>query len=168
MIITFLEFNLIVKLFKFTILHIKLYYYNENTNDFLGYVMIQDQLFAKLVQESTRDSVRLLPDLHQPLVNKLASALGLSCIGWIFTDLVTEDASKGTVRHFRHIDSHFLSAQECIMAGYFQSLHANPCRFSSDGQFGSKFVTVCVTGFKKIILICIFPFFIISFICNVH
>lgn len=97
-------------------------------------------------QESTRDSVRLLPDSRQPLVDKLASALGLSCIGWIFTDLVTEDASKGTVRHFRHIDTHFLSAQECIMAGHFQSLHANPCRLSSDGHFGSKFVTVCVTG----------------------
>jgi len=110
-------------------------------------------LFAKLVQESTRDSVRLLPDSRQPLVDKLASALGLSCIGWIFTDLVTEDASKGTVRHFRHIDTHFLSAQECIMAGYFQSLHANPCRLSSDGHFGSKFVTVCVTGEKKMLKI---------------
>nr|CAG4636161.1 EOG090X05T8 [Eubosmina coregoni]SVE69787.1 EOG090X05T8 [Eubosmina coregoni] len=97
-------------------------------------------------QESTRDSVRLLPDSRLPLVNKLASALGLTCIGWIFTDLVTEDVVKGTVRHFRHIDSHFLSAQECIMAGHFQSLHPNPCRLSSDGHFGSKFVTVCITG----------------------
>nr|CAG4641682.1 EOG090X05T8 [Eurycercus lamellatus] len=97
-------------------------------------------------QESTRHSVRLLPDPHQPLVDRLAAKLGLICIGWIFTDLVTEDASKGTVRHFRNADSHFLSAQECIMAGHFQSLHPNPCPLSSDGHFGSKFVTICVTG----------------------
>nr|SVE87366.1 EOG090X05T8 [Daphnia similis] len=97
-------------------------------------------------QESTRDSVRLLPDSRQSLVDRLAAKLGLSCIGWIFTDLVAEDISKGTVRNFRNAETHFLSAQECVMAGHFQSLHPNPCRFSSDGYFGSKFVTVCVTG----------------------
>ncbi len=87
-----------------------------------------------------------MPDPRQSLVDLLAAKLGLVCIGWIFTDLVTEDASKGTVRHFRNADTHFLSAQECIMAGHFQSLHPNPCRLSSDGYFGSKFVTICVTG----------------------
>lgn len=46
----------------------------------------------------------------------------------------------------RNIESHFLSAQECIMAGHFQNLHPNPCRFSPGGFFGSKFATVCVTG----------------------
>lgn len=97
-------------------------------------------------QESTRDSVRLLPDSRQSVVDRLAAKLGLSCIGWIFTDLVAEDVSKGTVRNFRNAETHFLSAQECVMAGHFQSLHPNPCRFSSDGYFGSKFVTVCVTG----------------------
>nr|SVE74169.1 EOG090X05T8 [Daphnia barbata] len=97
-------------------------------------------------QESTRDSVRLLPDSRQPLVDRLAAKLGLTCIGWIFTDLVAENVSKGTVRHFRNAETHFLSAQECIMAGHLQSLHPNPCRFSSDGYFGSKFVTLCVTG----------------------
>lgn len=34
------------------------------------------------------------------------------------------------------------------MAGYFQNLHPNPCRYASSGYFGSKFVTVCVTGMK--------------------
>lgn len=50
------------------------------------------------------------------------------------------------VQHVRNIESHFLSAQECIMAGNFQNLHPNPCRFSPGGYFGSKFATVCVTG----------------------
>lgn len=53
---------------------------------------------------------------------------------------------KGTVKHVRNIDSHFLSAQECIMAGHCQNKYPNPCRFSKSGSFGSKFVTVCVTG----------------------
>lgn len=34
------------------------------------------------------------------------------------------------------------------MAGYFQNLHPNPCRYASNGYFGSKFITVCVTGIK--------------------
>lgn len=34
------------------------------------------------------------------------------------------------------------------MAGYFQNLHPNPCRYASNGYFGSKFITVCVTGMK--------------------
>lgn len=28
----------------------------------------------------------------------MARCLGLTCIGWIFTDLLTEDMQKGTVR----------------------------------------------------------------------
>ena len=99
------------------------------------------------MQESTRDSVKLLLDPHQKVVDEIAAKLGLTCIGWIFTDLLSADSSKGTVRHFRNADNHFLSAQECIMAGHFQSLHPNSCHMASSGKFGSKFVTVCVTGF---------------------
>ena len=32
------------------------------------------------------------------------------------------------------------------MAADFQSKHPNPCKLSSEGHFGSKFVTVVVTG----------------------
>lgn len=35
------------------------------------------------------------------------------------------------------------------MAGYFQNRYPNLCRFSPNGLFGSKFVTVCVTGDDK-------------------
>nr|XP_018916452.1 PREDICTED: nuclear protein localization protein 4 homolog [Bemisia tabaci] len=97
-------------------------------------------------QESTRDKVVLCPDEKEPLVDELAKQLGLRKVGWIFTDLLADDLQKGTVKHVRNIDSHFLTAQECIMAGHFQNLHPNPCRFSPSGYFGSKFVTVCVTG----------------------
>lgn len=38
------------------------------------------------------------------------------------------------------------------MAGYFQNKYPNPCRFSPNNYFGSKFVTVCVTG--KLFTLC--------------
>lgn len=103
-------------------------------------------------QESTRDSVRLLPDDREQIVESLASELGLRRVGWIFTDLVAEDLQKGTVRHTRNIDSHLLSAQEIITAGYFQNAHPNASRYSGTGAFGSKFVTVCVTGRQTYLL----------------
>lgn len=97
-------------------------------------------------QVSTRDTINLLQDDKIDSVNSVAKQLGLQMVGWIFTDLVADDVSKGTVKHYRNGASHFLSAQEVIMAGYFQNQHPNPCRLSPTGYFGSKFVTVCVTG----------------------
>ena len=76
----------------------------------------------------------------------MAAHLGLQKVGWIFTDLVPLDRQRGTVKCVRGPDSHFLSAQECIMAGTLQNLYPNPCRLSPTGFFGSKAVTVCVTG----------------------
>lgn len=99
-------------------------------------------------QETSRDSVRLLPDEKEAVVNQIATALGLRRVGWIFTDLLPEDVKQGTVKHTRNVESHFLSAQECIMAGYFQNLYPNACKYASSGTFGSKLVTVCVTGDK--------------------
>lgn len=97
-------------------------------------------------QETSRERITLLPDEKEALVDEIAHDLGLKKVGWIFTDLIAEDMQKGTVKHIRNIDTHFLSAQECITAGYFQNLHPNPCKFSPSGYFGSKFTTVCVTG----------------------
>ena len=118
-------------------------------------------------QESARDLVRIISDKEaDDRVQELAAKLGLTRVGWIFTDLVSD--STGAVKHFRNADSHFLSAQvknstsladischdkvinsfwqECIMAGHLQSLHPNVCSKSSTGYFGSKFCTVLVTG----------------------
>jgi nuclear protein localization family protein 4 len=65
-------------------------------------------------------------------------------LGWIFTDLESQKNSK--VAHKRHIDTFFLSAQECITAAHLQNKHPSPCQYSPNGYFGSKFVTVCVSG----------------------
>ncbi|XP_037944598.1 nuclear protein localization protein 4 homolog isoform X2 [Teleopsis dalmanni] len=99
-------------------------------------------------QESTKDSIKVLHDEGAKDVEEVAAALGLKKIGWIFTDLITEDSANGTVKQLRGIETHFLTAQECITAGELQNRHPNPCKYSSSGYFGSKFVTVCVTGDK--------------------
>jgi len=98
-------------------------------------------------QISTKNSVELVSQDPDEAVDALATRLGLRPVGWIFTDLIPLDTSTGTVKHFRgNVDSHFLSADECIIAADFQTRHPNACHLSPDGHFGSKFVTVVVTG----------------------
>ncbi|XP_022108417.1 nuclear protein localization protein 4 homolog [Acanthaster planci] len=97
-------------------------------------------------QRSTVNSLELLPDYNAEAVEFVASKMGLRKVGWIFTDLVADDLTKGTVKHVRNMDAHFLSAEECIMAGEYQNQHPNPCRLAAEGTFGSKFVTCIVTG----------------------
>lgn len=94
-------------------------------------------------QECSRDHIRLIPDENEGRIEDIAKGLGLKRIGWIFTDLVSD--SKG-VKHTRKLDTHFLSSQECIMAGYLQNKFPNATKLSSSGKHGSKFVTVVVTG----------------------
>ncbi|XP_058128457.1 nuclear protein localization protein 4 homolog [Anopheles ziemanni] len=100
-------------------------------------------------QDSNRDSIRLLEDANDGDVDELAKALGLQRVGWIFTDLLSENLANGTVKHVRNIKTHFLTAQECILAGHLQNKYPNRCQHASNGYFGSKFVTVCVTGDDK-------------------
>lgn len=48
-------------------------------------------------QESTKDTIRLLPDEREVLVEELGRTLNLWRVGWIFTDLIADDIKKGTV-----------------------------------------------------------------------
>ncbi|XP_075072977.1 nuclear protein localization protein 4 homolog [Mixophyes fleayi] len=97
-------------------------------------------------QIGTQNSLELLVDPKAKAVDEIAAKLGIRKVGWIFTDLVSEDTRKGTVRYSRNKDTYFLSSEECITAGFFQNQHPNQCRLSPDGDFGSKFVTVVATG----------------------
>ena len=102
-------------------------------------------IFVKENHEARIELV--LPDPNESKIKALAKKFGLKCIGWIFTDLVAEDPRQGTVKHFRgNASSYYLSADECITAAYFQEKHPNFTKHSSTGYFGSKFVTVVVTG----------------------
>ncbi|XP_022652493.1 nuclear protein localization protein 4 homolog isoform X2 [Varroa destructor] len=98
-------------------------------------------------QHCARDQFELLDDPNEGAVDELAAKLGLRRVGWIFCDLLPLDTQTGTVRYLRSTHfSYLLSAQECITAAAFQNKYPNPCRLSTNGYFGSKFVTVCVTG----------------------
>ncbi|XP_033108064.1 nuclear protein localization protein 4 homolog [Anneissia japonica] len=97
-------------------------------------------------QRATANSVELLLDPKNETLDRIANKLGLRKVGWIFTDLIPEDLNKGTVKHTRNMDAHFLSAEECIMAANFQNQYSNPCNAATDRYFGSKFVTCIITG----------------------
>ncbi|KAE9415255.1 hypothetical protein Angca_005127, partial [Angiostrongylus cantonensis] len=97
-------------------------------------------------QNCTPDSVELLEVPNENAVNQLCNWLGLRRVGWIFTDLWSADRVKGTVHCTRHKDAFFLSAEECITAGFLQSIHPNVTEYCSDRYFGSKFVTVVASG----------------------
>ena len=45
--------------------------------------------------------IELKPDPNEDQVIAAAKLLGLEPVGWIFTDLVAQDLSKGTVKNFR-------------------------------------------------------------------
>ncbi|CAG0914058.1 unnamed protein product [Notodromas monacha] len=97
-------------------------------------------------QDSTKRELNFHPDPVLPTVDFVADSLGLRRIGWIFTDLMTENLQMGTVQNLRNLQTHLLSAGEAITAAHFQNMHPNPCKFAREGFFGSKFVTVCVSG----------------------
>ncbi|KAJ2093522.1 nuclear protein localization protein 4 [Coemansia sp. RSA 986] len=78
-------------------------------------------------------------------VDAVAEACGIKLIGMIFTDVEAADEPNKVIFR-RHIDSYFLTALECRLAAYMQNKHKNASRWASDGHFGSKFVTCCVTG----------------------
>jgi len=97
-------------------------------------------------QNTTSKSVEFLEDPYQATVDNIAKHLGLSCVGWIFTDLQALSVADGTVKHLRNGDTYFLSAQECVHAAHFQNRYPSSSPLSKSGKFGSKFVTVCVSG----------------------
>uniref|UniRef100_A0A9J7YXV9 Nuclear protein localization protein 4 homolog n=1 Tax=Cyprinus carpio carpio TaxID=630221 RepID=A0A9J7YXV9_CYPCA len=86
-------------------------------------------------QIGTQNSLELIEDPKAEAVEEIAAKLGLRKVS-LFS------------MPFKNwgLDSYFLSAEECITAGHFQNQHANACRLSPDGHFGSKFVTVVATG----------------------
>ncbi|XP_063934715.1 nuclear protein localization protein 4 homolog [Zophobas morio] len=95
-------------------------------------------------QESDAFTLQLLDDPQETVLHGLLSQLGLAVVGCIFTDL--ENAGGGLVRHKRHKDTFFLSSFECILAAEFQNKYRSPCKLAEEGYYGSKFVTVVVSG----------------------
>lgn len=96
-------------------------------------------------QKCTTNKVNFEDNEEIALVDRMATSIGLERVGWILSDLLVEDVNEATVKHIRHKDSHFITAQEAITAASFQLQHPNVSRLSEE-YFGSKFVTVICSG----------------------
>lgn len=118
--------------------------YEEFTDVPLGIRAIVSAIYEPL-QINGRYSLELLEDSLDNEVKDVSALLGLRKVGWIFTDLEPE-GTNGKVSYKRNVNTHILSAEECIMAADFQNQFPNPCNLSKTSYFGSKFLTVCVSG----------------------
>jgi nuclear protein localization family protein 4 len=73
-----------------------------------------------------------------------AKMLGLQMIGFVWTAI---EVVGGKVVKSRDIDKTFLaSGAEMLQAALFQNEHPSPCSHSTTGKYGSKWVSVIVTG----------------------
>ncbi|KAK6459848.1 nuclear protein localization factor and ER translocation component [Scheffersomyces coipomensis] len=97
-------------------------------------------------QHGELDGITLLPWDNEAEVDAIANELGLYKVGITFTDLTDSGLKDGTVLCKRHKDSYFLSNLEILMASKFQIKYPNATKFSSSGQFSSKFVTCVISG----------------------
>lgn len=65
------------------------------------FIVISFVFLVFVEQTCTKNSIELHEDPNEQLVDELAAELGLRRVGWIFTDLVALDLTKGTVKHTR-------------------------------------------------------------------
>lgn len=79
-------------------------------------------------------------------VREAAHLLGLQCIGMIYTDLRDDGSGKGRVERRRGPDTFFLSGSEVLFAADQQMHHPSPWPASPTRHYGSKFVTVVLSG----------------------
>ncbi|CAG8491149.1 3632_t:CDS:2, partial [Acaulospora colombiana] len=114
-------------------------------------------------QECETDGLTLtLPWNDEQMVDEVAAHCGLikveqdiyflctslSVVGMIYTDLTDDGTGLGKVICKRHIDSYFLSSQECCFSATMQIKNPTVSKWSASGKFGSRFVTCVVTGNK--------------------
>lgn len=98
-------------------------------------------------QDGSIDGFQLAEvDPGEALVDAAAAPLDLQRVGMIYTDLRDDGTRSGKVEQRRGADTFFLSSAECIFVAEQQRRHPNPCRHSPTGRYGSKFVTVVLSG----------------------
>ncbi len=72
--------------------------------------------------------------------------LDLHPVGLLYTDLHDDGSGRGRVENHRNAGNYFVSSAECIFIAQQQLAHPNACRYSPSGYYGSKFVTVILSG----------------------
>jgi nuclear protein localization family protein 4 len=97
-------------------------------------------------QDGSVDGFHLLNDPYEENVERAAALVGLQRVGMIYTDLRDDGTGSGKVEYQRTPETFFLSSAECLFIAEQQRIHPNPCRHSKSGHYGSKFVTVVVSG----------------------
>ncbi|KPV77506.1 uncharacterized protein RHOBADRAFT_31231 [Rhodotorula graminis WP1] len=103
-------------------------------------------------QEPHADGIAVgFPWDEEPKVRALAAACGLDVVGVIFTDLTQDKSSdeakkQGKVVAKRHANAFFLSSLEVLFAASLQRKYPTVSRFSTSGQFSSRFVTCVLSG----------------------
>jgi nuclear protein localization family protein 4 len=100
------------------------------------------------------DGFELLDDENDKLADALAAGIGMTRVGWIFTDLHVDPALKApaNVSFTRDMSdtTTVFTAGELLQAAYLQSQRPNIVsrKYCSEGNFGSKFVSVVMSGDK--------------------
>ncbi|EKX52773.1 NPL4-like protein, forms a complex with UFD1 and CDC48 [Guillardia theta CCMP2712] len=122
--------------------------YEVDTNVPLGIKAVVKAIYEP-PQECAADGVNMLRDPYSDAIDSTAAMLGLVKVGWIFIDLevMADDHNKYVCS--RGKDTYFLRSNECIIAARLQNMNPSKCLECDDLEFGSKFVTVVVTGNEK-------------------
>eukprot|EP00158_Paraphelidium_tribonemae_P002848 Partr_v1_DN25724_c0_g1_i1_m74929 putative Nuclear protein localization len=110
----------------------------------LGIKAVVESIYEP-AQVSAVDGVELVSQADDH-VDSLAQSLGLSRLGMIYSDLFDDGSGAGKVQTRRHKDSFFLSSAECVFIARKQLAHPFATAKAVGGQFGSRFVSVVVTG----------------------
>lgn len=100
-------------------------------------------------QEDEPDGLSLhLPWEEEQRIRNLGASAStpLTIVGQIFTDLTPDPDDKTRSLYKRHPQSFYLSGLETIFAAALQLQNPTASRSSTTGQYGSRFVTVVVSG----------------------
>eukprot|EP00164_Ancoracysta_twista_P000202 GFYU01000293.1.p1 GENE.GFYU01000293.1~~GFYU01000293.1.p1 ORF type:complete len:614 (-),score=197.83 GFYU01000293.1:291-2132(-) len=88
-----------------------------------------------------------LDDAEMEEIDEVASLFGLERVGFIFTDLRTD--RQGQLVKSRFAEKYLLTGHEMALMAKMQADHPNVTKKSKNNRFGSKFVTVLLSGTEE-------------------
>lgn len=88
---------------------------------------------------------KLLKDHNEAKVDKYADIFGLRRVGYIWTAIKVDDYKRIVCDR----EDYKLTSYECAKSAHLQNKYPSPCKISNTGTYGSKFVSVLVTGNKE-------------------